>query len=985
MNQNIKISNSNNSKTVNPKRFTPVWIVIFFGIFITTMACLWVLQSEQYRIRKDFIADAENIATSLRRMIDKQIVFLEATRSFYLGSEKVERKEFHEFIVTLLPHLPSLQAVEWVPRILDAERGLYETEAQQEGLSDFYFTEKAKNSEWVKASRRSEYFPIYYIEPHLGNEEVLGYDLGSESTRFDILRKARDMGETIVTSRIQLIQKSDNTYGILVVLPVYQRRAVLNTVEERQKSFQGFIIGVYKVSEILKRAFQSFKDPGIAVRLEDEQAPVNERLLSSEGFRILEQSNRIKPCFLFHFKDVKYSVPIEFEGRRWVALFEMKCAYCEKRMTWFPWVVLFGGFSITGLLAWFFGKSIGWTVHVERLVNDRTAELKASEKRYRSVVDDQTELVCRWQPDGVLTFVNDTYCRFFGNTREELLGNMKVLLSVGKEDSSTNRGLILNAENVLALQEQRVVLSSGETKWLQWATKAICDDQGSILEYQSVGRDVTERKQFEDKLGEAKKEAENYLDVAAVIMVALDRDGVCTMINKSGKEILGCSKDQIIGKNWFESFVPEHLRKDVSSIFNKLMAGETGICEHFINPLMTQKGEERIISWFNTVIRGESGNIIGTLSSGEDITDREKAVQALQESEERFRMIFDQAADGILLADPATKNLIMGNSTICQMLGYSEEEIKKMNIADIHPAEKLPEALEAFEKAKRKKIGLVENIAMRRKDGSVFCADANCSPIILNGKPYLIGLFRDITERKKMEEELKRSNTELEQFAYVASHDLQEPLRVVESYLQLLEKRYRGKLGEDANDFIGFAVDGAKRMQSLIKDLLTYSRIGVRGKEFKPVNVQLLLSQVLAGLRSIVEESGAEVSFNDLPVVLADEVQVGQLFQNLIGNAIKFRGPEKPKVSITAEKKKNEWVFMVCDQGIGINPAHTERIFKIFQRLHTREEYPGTGIGLSICKRIVERHGGRIWVESEKGKGSTFYFTIPFAGICLAL
>lgn len=226
-------------------------------------------------------------------------------------------------------------------------------------------------------------------------------------------------------------------------------------------------------------------------------------------------------------------------------------------------------------------------------------------------------------------------------------------------------------------------------------------------------------------------------------------------------------------------------------------------------------------------------------------------------------------------------------------------------------------------------------------------------------------------------EELQRSNQELEQFAYVASHDLQEPLRMVSSYMQLIERRYKGKLDADADQFIDFAVDGAKRMQLLIQALLAYSRVGSRGKPLEPTSCSAVLAEVLSNLQIAIEESGATVTHDRMPTVMADSTQLSQLLQNLTSNALKFRGTEAPRIHIGVEKEDDHWKFSVSDNGIGIEKQFFDRIFVIFQRLHTRSEYPGTGIGLAVCRKIVERHGGRIWLESKQGKGTTFYFTIP--------
>lgn len=225
--------------------------------------------------------------------------------------------------------------------------------------------------------------------------------------------------------------------------------------------------------------------------------------------------------------------------------------------------------------------------------------------------------------------------------------------------------------------------------------------------------------------------------------------------------------------------------------------------------------------------------------------------------------------------------------------------------------------------------------------------------------------------------ELARSNEELQQFAYVASHDLQEPLRMVASYTQLLARRYKGRLDTDADEFIGFAVDGVNRMQRLIQDLLAYSRVGTKGHEFKPLQAGPVLDKVLVNLQPLLAESGGSVTQGPLPQVLADETQLGQLLQNLVGNAVKFRGTAPVRVRVEAERQADVWRFTVADNGIGIEPQYFERIFIIFQRLHNKEDYPGTGIGLAICKKIVERHGGRIGLESQPGQGTTFWFTLP--------
>ncbi|MGA8808103.1 MAG: ATP-binding protein, partial [Thermoanaerobaculia bacterium] len=268
-------------------------------------------------------------------------------------------------------------------------------------------------------------------------------------------------------------------------------------------------------------------------------------------------------------------------------------------------------------------------------------------------------------------------------------------------------------------------------------------------------------------------------------------------------------------------------------------------------------------------------------------------------------------------------------------------------------------------------------------DGRGFPIEIMLSPLDGAGGILVTAAIRDISVRNEAAthllqklDELKRSNEELEQFAYIASHDLQEPLRMVASYTQLLSRRYKGKLDSDADEFIAFAVDGANRMQGLIQDLLAYSRVGTQGRELRETSSEAALNQALSNLGRAIEESSAVVAHGELPDVLADDVQLVQLFQNLVGNAIKYQNPGVPRIDVSAAMRGGKWTFSVKDNGLGIEPKYFDRIFGMFQRLHKREEFSGTGIGLAICKKIVERHGGTISVESQPGEGSTFRFAL---------
>ncbi|MHB1286639.1 MAG: protoglobin domain-containing protein [Leptospirales bacterium] len=348
--------------------------------------------------------------------------------------------------------------------------------------------------------------------------------------------------------------------------------------------------------------------------------------------------------------------------------------------------------------------------------------------------------------------------------------------------------------------------------------------------------------------------------------------------------------------------------------------------------------------------------------------------------------VFDTDVEVVWILDTEGK-ILHANKTSGRIVGRPSEMLRGMTIQEVTglPPEEAAQLFASIGNHAREHEFWEGELTVSRPDGTAFPARGTLNTVHDHSGviSHFILEFRDWTEDKKIQEELERrtedlirSNQDLEQFAYVASHDLQEPLRMVTSYTQLLARRYKGQLSEEADEFIGFAVDGAARMQSLINALLAYSRVGTRGRDLTTVDTQTVFEQAKENLKIAIQESQATVTNTPLPTVSGDPVQLMQLFQNLIGNALKFRGPQPPAIHVSALNEEKEWVFSVSDNGIGIAPKFWSRIFVIFQRLHSKEEYPGTGIGLAMCKKIVERHGCRIWLESEPGQGSTFFFTM---------
>jgi PAS domain S-box-containing protein len=480
-----------------------------------------------------------------------------------------------------------------------------------------------------------------------------------------------------------------------------------------------------------------------------------------------------------------------------------------------------------------------------------------------------------------------------------------------------------------------------------------------------------------DKVRVSSLYARSLIEASLDPLVTISADGKITDVNKATEDVTGYTREELIGSDFSDYFTePEKARIGYKKVFTE------GYVKDYPLAIYHKQGRITDVLYNATVYRNRTGEIQGVFAAARDVTERKRAEEKLLAASLYSRSLLEASLDPLVTISKEGKITDVNKATE-DVTGYNRKELIGSDFSEYftRPQEARAGYLKVFTE------GLVKDypLTIRHKSGRITEVVYNAS-LYRNPQGEIQGVFaaaRDITVRKLMENELRQtveklqqSNAELEQFAYVASHDLQEPLRMVASYVQLIERRYKGKLDSDADEFIGYAVDGANRMRGLIDDLLTYSRVGRLGKPFELTNLETTLSVVLLNLQALISETDAQVTHDILPVVIADGGQLVQLFQNLIGNAIKFHGKEPPQIHVSVQTKDTEYLFSVQDNGIGIAPEYFDRLFKIFQRLHTREEYPGSGIGLAVCKKIVERHGGRIWIESQEGKGSTIYFTL---------
>jgi PAS domain S-box-containing protein len=609
--------------------------------------------------------------------------------------------------------------------------------------------------------------------------------------------------------------------------------------------------------------------------------------------------------------------------------------------------------------------------------------LRESEERYQMLLDGiQNYAIFMMDTQGRILSWNVGAERIKGYSSDQIIGH-NFSCFFPPEDIKRGR-----PEEVLRItaacgryEEQGMRMRKDGSRFLASVTfTALRDLAGNLRGFSEFSHDLSESKESGAKY-------RGLLEAAPDAMVVVNQAGEIVLLNVQAEKQFGYSRDELVGqqvKNIIPEGFAERLIADGTRSAAEALAQQIGTGIELNG--RRRDGTEFPIEIMLSPLESAEGVLV--TAAIRNITTRRDAETHLAQMEGRYRGLLEAAPDAMVVVNPAGE-IVLLNVQAEKQFGYHRDELVGQKVKNIIPqgfAERLiADGTRSAAEALAQQIGTGIELNGQRKDGSEFPIEIMLSPLESAEGVLVTAAIRNITERKKSEEhlvktvgELKRSNDELQQIAYVSSHDLQEPLRMVTSYSQLLAERYKGRLDSDADEFIAFAVDGCTRMQGLIKDLLAYSRAGTNGKVLREVSAENALKEALANLRATIDQSRAVVTHDALPAIRTDETQLTQVFQNLVGNAIKYHGTEVPHVHVSATKNGgNEWTFSVRDNGLGIDAQYFDRIFVLFQRLHGRDEFEGTGIGLAICKKILERLGGRIWVESQLEKGSTFYFALP--------
>ncbi|WP_323172945.1 PAS domain S-box protein [Natrialba sp. PRR66] len=612
--------------------------------------------------------------------------------------------------------------------------------------------------------------------------------------------------------------------------------------------------------------------------------------------------------------------------------------------------------------------------------SDDTADQERSERgigesqeAFQSLVDAVEDYaIFRLDEDGYVTTWNRGAKRIKGYDRAEIIGNHFSTFYTA-EDRETNvpeRNLEAAMENGSVEDEGWRIRKDGTRFWANVTITPVWDEDGTHQGYLKVTRDMTDRRKREMEL---KSELQRIFDRISDALYAVDEEFRFTLVNERAEELLGYPEEDILGEKLWDVFPSSAEIDEVWDAFHTARDEQVATSYELYY--------DHLGFWVEANLYPSETGISVYFR---DVTERKRREQALEESEQRYRTIAEYFPNGIVTLYDHTLDYTLAAGQGFERVDEEPSDVEGANFYDAWSAETrddLEPILRAALNGERRSVELwhdgrewiIYAVPVTDNEGNVFAG---------------VTMAHDITERKenqrKLEEtiaQLEESNKRLEQFAYAASHDLQEPLRMVSSYLQLIEHRYGDAFDEDGEEFLEFAIDGADRMRKMIEALLTYSRVETRGEPLEPVALDDILADARQDIRVQIEETNAEITAVDLPRVEGDADQLRQVFQNLLGNAIEYSGDDRPRVHIDADRctsdQRQEWVISVCDEGIGIEADEQDRVFEVFERLHTREDHPGTGIGLALCQRIIERHGGEIWVDSEPGAGATFSFTLP--------
>jgi PAS domain S-box-containing protein len=974
--------------------------LLIFGAPVVVATCVsiatyvWISHVEISQNKSDFEQKATSLAFSIQQDFTGKVQEIASIANTLQEFPDVTEDQFRSIAASAIERRPGTLGFAWNEMVLGGERSRFEEEVRSDGRTDFRILQRNANDELVVAGARDKYMVIRFIEPLSEYANTLGLDPYAQADRRQAMDRACDSGQAIATGFTTLAQRPDRRDGYLVYHPVYEPGTWI-TESERRDHLRGFAVALLLASDVAKATLDHCDSNGLQLQISDPKSNLkNNPILSL--IEVDGKSQSVQPSTQ-NDSNLVFENSLLVADQEWSLILKPTREYVASHRSWEPWAVLAVGLMLTSMTGGFLLYITGQKELIKIEVEQRTAALTAVNSRLKLVLDTSTQtLIVATDVKGVITLFNAGAERMLGYSASEVIGIMTPKAFHLDEEIEAHQRLVSNelgyevygfdimVERVRrGLSEERewtYVNKDGRKLIINLALTAKRDQQGEIIGFLAVGIDVTIRKKIKKELRDTVERLNLILENARHATWDWDVASGQIDLGEHWRTILGIEVKVIDFHHLFGIVHPD----DAAHIQAALELA-MGSNDAIIDAEFRAKHCDGRYIWVNVRGRVQSrdadGKALRNMGTIHDVSERKQA-------EEKFTVLFEHSTHAHLLFNE-TDGILDCNPAALKMLRcYSKEALLKLHPASLSP-EFQPDGRRSMEKCIEMDSAARVNGCHRfewshvRFDGEVFPCEVTLTPVPFAGSTALLVAWQDLSARKLAEtqiakhtEDLARSNMELEQFAYIASHDLREPLRMVQSFCGLLRDRYAAELDDRARKYIHFAVDGAARMQNLVDDLLEFSRVGRNNERFESLDLATIVDQAMTNLAISINETNALVDVSDMPTVQGSSSRLIQVFQNLIGNAIKFRGNKEPSIRIIANRDGDFWRLTVSDDGIGIDPKHFEKLFVVFQRLHTKEEYAGTGIGLALSKRIIELHGGRIWVESEPGKGTSFHFLL---------
>ena len=954
-----------------------------------------------------FILEAKENVQSIETSVDESLEVLQGLKGFYDASEAVSRKEFKLFSEAMLSRHSGIQALEWVPRVLHKDRALYETRAREAGLEDFTFKDQDENRAFIVAPQRDEYFPVYYAEPMEQNKTILGLAPSYHPERRQAILEARDSGNIVAAGPIQLIQNGASHAAYLVFAPVYDGAPSYADLELRKQNFKGAALLVLLADNLTQSAVADHHPMNIFI----QDISDKEKKYSISGH------NPIGSEF-FH------TDTIDIAGRNWRIH-----ATPIQTVSGFPWLP-FSVFLVGSAFSILVGALLYYQIYrrelVESLVQKRTEQHAAAKSEVLELstmlqlVMDNMPSNLFWKSDDLVYLgCNQAFAYRAGLAHpKDIVGLTDYDLPWGATEAEDYRAddmsVITSGQKKLNIEEPQHT-PDGSIAWLNTSKIPLKDASDNIMGVLGVFDDITDRKQAEEQLRESKNFMELIFDNSPLMVFVKDEDFNFVEANSRFLDMYPEEeRHKVLGRSSTEGYTEKDIKEFLKHDQKAFDDGYSAVTETIQFP----DGQQRKI--YTQKVRFE--NTQGTrfiLGIASDVTEREAELSLLQEMHQisaEIETSFSEKMQRILEAGCRYFQLSMG---IISEINESEYKVAYVSDQDVLESGtsfdlgttycaltyQQDEPFHAHDFSNSQYSGhpcysnfnLNTYIGCKITVNDVVFGTINFSSPSKRPKPFTprqiamvqmisqwlgfkISEHNSLEEKEKFITKLADSNEELERFAYVCSHDLQEPLRMVRSFSERLEIHLADQLKDDEKGtrYLNFLTDGAKRSQELIRDILSYSSINSDTTNLEIVDLNALIESIERILSPNNDAISSGISWDELPKVVGNKTQLYQLFQNLINNGLKYqKAGSTPQVHIELSDQGSDWQFSIRDNGIGMAEKHLTKIFDVFQRLHRRNEYAGSGIGLSICRKVVDRHGGKIWVESQLGTGSEFFLTLP--------